>query len=63
MSRFGTEICLNELIFHAHIEEKILFIKKINLIKYDLRKSRVKILALKIELTTGATIQKLTFEH
>ena len=38
-------------------------LKKINLIKYNGRKMSFKILALKIELTAGATIFKLIFGH
>ena len=40
-----------------------LWFKKINLIRYNERKLSFKILALKIELTAGATILKLIFGH
>ena len=66
ISHFGTKICPYELIFHAHIEENntstFWFIKK-NLIKYNWRNSRVKVLAIEIELTAGAKILKLKLGH
>ena len=43
--------------------QKTFALKKIYLIKYNGRKLSFKILALKIELTAGATILKLRFGH
>ena len=49
ISRLGTKLCPNELIFHSQIEEKnsstLFYKKKINLIKYKGRKLSFKIFA------------------
>ena len=62
------KICPYELIFYAHIEENNtstfwLIKKKNNLIKQIWRNSRVKILAIEIELIAGAKILKLKLAH
>ena len=61
----GTSIRLYELIFHTHITENntstFYFIKEINFIEYNWRKSRLKILGLQIKLIVGAKILKHNF--